>query len=286
MHETVVVPGPGPATENLSVAVVIPCHNYGHFLPEAIQSALDQTRAADAILVVDDGSTDDTRAVAETFGPRVRYLRKHQGGPSSARNFGAREVDTDLVVFLDSDDRLDPRFLEKCISALPERWEEVFVYTHFKRFGNAEGVAIAPPYDLSLLIRDNYIHPASLLPRRHVTRLGYDETLRSGLEDWDLYLSLAAEGIGGVLVDEPLLLYRLHGDGVTWRLRRRPLDLAFLRLKLLSKHRALYTMRGRFNQAAKIAGLLVTDTTERYDVARRTRKLVARARAPLAPERR
>jgi glycosyltransferase involved in cell wall biosynthesis len=258
-----------PPTD-LTVAVVIPCHNYGHFLAEALCSVLDQTRRADEILVVDDGSTDETPSVVQRFGGSVRYIRIDSRSLPAARNAGIREVNTDLVVFLDADDRIEPAFLERCIAGMPEDWTHHFVYTHFRRFGESDAVHAAPAYDRTELARENYIGPTSLLPRAEVARIGYDESLRIGLEDWDLYLTLAEQGI---LVDEPLFLYRIHGEGMLWRLRRRPARLAALRMRLLAKHRNLYSASGAAAQLGRILAWLWTDTEERYQLARRSRRL-------------
>ena len=261
-------------TGELTVAVVVPCHNYGHFLSEAIRSVLEQTRPPEVVLVVDDRSTDDTAAVARSFEGEVGYLRIDGGSPSAARNAGARAVDTDLVVFLDADDRIEPTFVERCLEKMPEDWSDHFVYTHFRRFGSVEAVDEAPPYDRAGLARENYIGPTTLLPRERVARIGYDETLRTGLEDWDLYLTFAEHGIEGVLVEEPLFMYRIHGDGVTWRLRRKPLHLGVLRVRLLVKHRALYSLALFAIRLKTILVMLLTDTEERYQIRRRARKLV------------
>jgi glycosyltransferase involved in cell wall biosynthesis len=257
---------------HLTVAVVIPSHNYAHFLPDAVTSVLEQTRRPDTVVIVDDSSTDGTQQVAERYADSVRYIRIEAGGPSAARNAGAGVVDTDLVVFLDADDQLAPTFIERCVQVLPEDWDLHFVYTHFRLFGNSEGVETAFPYDKARLARSNFIHPASLLPRAEVARIGYDESLRIGLEDWDLYLTLAEKGIEGILVDEPLIYYRIHGDGVTVRLRRRPLRLFMLRMHLLVKHRTLYRPAGAARQISDIMSLLVTDCEERYEVRRRSAK--------------
>lgn len=256
----------------LTVGVVIPCYNYGHFLLDAVDSVQSQTHPADAILVVDDGSTDDTTAVAQTLDCAVRYLRIDHGGQSAARNVGARSIETDLIVFLDADDRLDPCFLESCIAALPESWRYYFVYTHFRRLGASDTLWTAPAYDRSQLLRENYIHSAALLPREEIVRIGYDESLK-GLEDWDLYLTLAERGIEGILVDAPLLLYRVHDRGVTRNLRRRPLRLAALRTRILVKHRRLYRAGKALRQVWSIIVLVVKDSQERYQLDRRWRKV-------------
>src|ERR1700733_11010259 len=107
MTEPGVFTGSRRPTADLTVAVVLPCHNYGHFLPDALESVRGQTRPADTVLVVDDGSTDDTRQVVERHGDEVGYLRIDSGSPSAARNAGVRAIDTDLVVFLDADDRIE-----------------------------------------------------------------------------------------------------------------------------------------------------------------------------------
>jgi hypothetical protein len=156
---------------------------------------------------------------------------------------------------------------------MPEDWTHHFVYTHFRRFGGSDALHAAPAYDRTELARENYIGPTTLLPRAQVARCGYDENLRIGLEDWDLYLTLAEQGIEGVLVEEPLFLYRIHGDGVTWRLRRRPLRLAALRLRLVSKHRRLYTPSLAARRVQSILVMLGTDVEERYQLARRSRRL-------------
>jgi glycosyltransferase involved in cell wall biosynthesis len=259
-------------TTDLTVAVVIPCHDYGHFLSDAIESVRGQSRPADTVLVVDDGSTDDTRSVVERYAGEVGYLRIDVGSPSAARNAGARAVDTDLVVFLDADDRIETSFLERCIGAMPEDWTQHFVYTDFRRFGGSDALHAAPAYDLAELARENYIGPTTLLPRAEVARIGYDESLRIGLEDWDLYLTLAEQGIEGVLVGEPLFLYRIHGDGITWRLRRKPLLLAALRLRLVMKHRCLYTSSSAARRVKRVFVMLCADTEERYQLARRTQR--------------
>lgn len=102
-----------------TAAVIIPCYNYGRFLGECLESVRAQTRPPDEVLVVDDGSTDDTRDVCARF-EGVRYQWKPNGGPSSARNFGIVNCSSAHMVFLDADDRLRSDAIEVLMSALRE----------------------------------------------------------------------------------------------------------------------------------------------------------------------
>lgn len=87
------------------ISIIIPCYNHAHYLPFAVQSVLAQTCAQWEAIVVDDGSTDDTRTVAARFSdPRVRYHYQENQGLSAARNAGIRIARGDYLAFLDADD--------------------------------------------------------------------------------------------------------------------------------------------------------------------------------------
>ena len=102
----------GAASDSASpISVVIPTYNYAQYLPEAIASVLSQTRGELECIVVDDGSTDETRAVATAIrDDRVRYVHQSNGGLSSARNAGIQLAKHRFVGFLDADDRWLPQF--------------------------------------------------------------------------------------------------------------------------------------------------------------------------------
>src|SRR5918997_500688 len=104
------------------VSVVIPCYNQAHFLGEAIESVLSQTYPHFEVVVVDDGSTDNTQEVAARY-PGVRYIRQENQGLAGARNAGIRRSNGSFLVFLDADDRLLPRALEAGLKALKEHPE-------------------------------------------------------------------------------------------------------------------------------------------------------------------
>ncbi len=99
------------------VSVVIPCYNQGHFVHEAIESVLAQTYADYEIVVVDDGSTDQTSEVVSRY-PGVRCIRQRNRGLPAARNRGIQESQGEFLVFLDADDRLLPKHFEFSLHAL------------------------------------------------------------------------------------------------------------------------------------------------------------------------
>src|SRR5438445_3459559 len=103
---------------DLSVYVIIPCYQQGQFLGQAIDSILAQTCPHVGVIVVDDGSPDQSAEVAAGYGDRIRYIRKENGGVSAARNTGLLEARAEFVLFMDGDDYLQPDALERHIEAV------------------------------------------------------------------------------------------------------------------------------------------------------------------------
>lgn len=184
------------------VSVVIPCYKQAHFLGEAIQSVLAQTYAFVEIIVVDDGSPDDTAAVANRY-PRVRYVRQQNKGLSGARNTGLRESKGEFLIFLDADDRLLPEAAQIGVAALDARPDCGFVSGH-TRYITSGGVLLPhqqpcsdcpeDPDRYADLLRRNFMPVHTIMYRRAVfERVGdFDTSLKSS-EDYDLSLRVARE---------------------------------------------------------------------------------------------
>ena len=102
------------------ICVIIPTYNSARFLPEAVESALYQTFSPEEVIVVDDGSTDNTEDVLEPFRGRIHYIRQENQGPAVARNRGISEAKGDLIAFLDADDVWVPDKSEKQVDLLME----------------------------------------------------------------------------------------------------------------------------------------------------------------------
>lgn len=199
-----------------SVSVIIPTYNRARLLPEAIDSALGQTLPPLEVIVVDDGSTDDTARVVARFGERVVYLHQPNAGPATARNNGVRRARGDLVALLDSDDRWLPRKLEVQLPLFADPGVGV-VYGGFRCFGGGSG-AIVPDYfaghsiGFHDLLGFKALGTQTLVFRRAAFDAagGFDESC-SPAEDQDFTIRLAARvGLRGVA--ETVTEVRLH-DG-------------------------------------------------------------------------
>jgi glycosyltransferase involved in cell wall biosynthesis len=182
------------------VSVVIPCYNQARYLGEAIQSVLKQSYRNYEVIVVDDGSTDDTGEVASSY-EGVRVVRQQNQGLSAARNSGLKQSRGEYVVFVDADDRLMEEALEVGVEALNAHPDAAFVFGHFQLI-NAEGNCISvqrgafsdEDYYLTLL-QYNFIGvPAMVTYRRSVfdTVVGFDNSV-SPAADYDMYLRVARE---------------------------------------------------------------------------------------------
>lgn len=189
-------------TSEQLISIVIPCYNQARFLGETIESVLRQTYSHFEIIVVDDGSTDDTSEVAARYAG-VRCVRQKNQGQAAARNAGLRASDGAYVVFLDSDDRLLPRALEIGAEQLNNHPECAFTVGRCQvidSHGSPTSTESrpAPPKDHYVeLLKDNFIWmPAMVMHRRDaLDSVGGFRTCLSikGAEDYDLYLRLTRE---------------------------------------------------------------------------------------------
>lgn len=127
------------ASGSLRLSVVVNNHNYGPYVRECIQSVLNQSRPADEIIVVDDGSTDNSVEIIREFEGRVKLLRQENGGQLSAVMTGVKAADGDVLLFLDSDDMWKPHHLETVEKAFLKHPPVDCIFTSVELFGHDEG---------------------------------------------------------------------------------------------------------------------------------------------------
>lgn len=208
------------------VSVIIPCYGQAHFLGEALDSVLAQSHGTFEVIVVDDGSPDDTAAVVARYAerdPRVRGFRQENRGLSGARNAGLARARGEHVVFLDADDKLCPDALASGLAALRAHPDCAFASGRFE-FVEPEGRVVDNPLDIGridgdpyeALLRVNQIAvPAMVMYRRWVfDAVGTFDQSVSPAEDYDLYLRVTRR-FPISTHDAVVAHYRQHGGGLS-----------------------------------------------------------------------
>ncbi len=189
-----------------TVSVIIPAYNAGLWIQRAIESCLAQTSQPLEIIVVDDGSSDDTAAIAASFSPSVQLVRQPNAGPAAARNQAARLAQGEWLGFLDADDYWFPDKLH--VQLQPEISPDIAVL--YTLFNTHNGSPEPPEVGFKELWDYNWIGISSTLVRRTAFEAvgGFRETLRA-VEDYNLWLRLAAEGWRLVLCPHVLTYYEI-----------------------------------------------------------------------------
>jgi glycosyltransferase involved in cell wall biosynthesis len=204
------------ASDRITVSIITPCYNGAPYLRQTLQSAISQTASPLEVIVIDDGSTDESATIAETFGPPVRVLRQANQGESVARNRGIAEARGTHILFLDADDLLAPQALERLTGALTSNPTAVALMSvaWFTDDPTRPTGAIKSPVHrrfLPAIISENFAPPHSwLTPIELIRRAGgFAEQLR-WFEDWDLWWRVGLLDPPIVPVDYVGALYRQH----------------------------------------------------------------------------
>lgn len=219
------------ASSSPTVSVVIPAYNRGALIGAALHSVLDQTVSVDEVIVVDDGSTDQTADIVRSFGGIVRYVHQDNAGAAAARNRGIKLATGDYLAFHDSDDIWVRHKNEVQLECFAKDPEIEFVFGDMANFRSESDVLepeikhedlhaylVAEKDNLvdlfKWLIQENVVPTPTVLMKRSVfEKVGsFDETLRLA-EDYDLWLRVASE-CRSAFVPDVLLRRRLHGDNL------------------------------------------------------------------------
>jgi glycosyltransferase involved in cell wall biosynthesis len=207
-----------PSLPDPTVCVIIPCFNHGRYLRTAIDSALAQTHPAVQVLVIDDGSTDDTPAVCRSYADRITCLRQDNAGLSAARNAGLVRTDAEWVHLLDADDVLEPDGIETLLAQAAARpavdvvrggWSEID--------DDGNWLVTVPGVPVGSDVFHSFFDPLAVGPpcrylvrRSSLVEVGlFDRRLRS-CEDWDAWLRLALTGSEFATTETVVAAYRNH----------------------------------------------------------------------------
>lgn len=197
------------------VSIIIPCYNQAVYLPEAVASVATQTFSNWEIIIVNDGSPDDTSEVARQLIAiypkyRITLIEKPNGGLSDARNAGIRVSRGKYILPLDADDKLHPQMIEKTLSILKSNSSIDIVYTNLQQFGVSNYTVITTDFDLNKLIHSNQLNYCSLYRREIWDAVGgYNKNMIYGYEDWDFWIACGEKGYVARYLPEALFFYRV-----------------------------------------------------------------------------
>ena len=222
-----------------NVSVVMPVHNGQQFIRQSIESALAQIGCDVELIVIDDGSTDNTAEIVRSYGSQVQYVFQENAGPAAARNRGIAMAQHEWIAFLDADDLWQQDKLAIQLELARETGAPL-IYSNTQNFGCDDVAKLrASPESMPAgdvyrqLLLDNFVTLSSVLIHSGTVRSAHGfRTAYRGTEDWDLWLRLAASGVEFQPVREPLVKYRWLTNSLSKshlrmkRLREQTLDCA------------------------------------------------------------
>ncbi|MEO6544185.1 MAG: glycosyltransferase family A protein, partial [Nitrospiraceae bacterium] len=204
--------------EHIDVSIITPYYNTEEFFIETFVSLQAQSLQNWEWVLVDDGSTDPESvsrfAKVEAKDERIKVIRQTNAGPGVARNTAFRSASGRYICLLDSDDMVEPTYLEKCVWFLDSNPEFAFCNSYSVVFGDQEFLWTTGFERGKAYLQANSGPPISVIRRSAYADCGgFDESIRLGHEDWDFWLAMAKAGHWGYTIQEFLQWYRKRSNG-------------------------------------------------------------------------
>jgi len=194
------------------ISVIVPCYNQAEYLEDCLKSVLSQTYQNWECIIVNDGSTDNTEAIALKWvkkDERFIYLKKENEGVALARNLGIDKAKGSWILPLDGDDKIDHEYIEIAIEKINEGYD--LIYCKAKYFGEREDNFILPDYNFRQLLMSNQIFCSAIFNKEKLKGLRYDQNLIFGFEDWEFWISFLSseENVKVFCINKILFYYRI-----------------------------------------------------------------------------
>ncbi len=230
---------------NPAISIICPCFNHGRYIGEMLSSVFAQTFPDYEVIIVNDGSTDDTRQRLDHLRhERVTLIHTSNRGPSAARNTAIAAARAPLILNLDADDKIAPSFLERAFAVFGADPDLGIIYSEVQFFGARSGRFELPPYSLAAMLQDNVIHSTSFFRKTDWEAVGgYSEEFIHGLEDYDFWLSILEKGRRVYRIPEDLVFYRTYdkpGDCRSGRRKKNRRNRIDALLTIFRRHEELF----------------------------------------------
>ena len=258
------------------ISVIIPCYNQERFLPEAVESIVNQTYRYWECVIVNDGSTDHTEDTARNIITKysehpIRLITKKNGGVAEARNTGIAEASYDWVLPLDCDDLLERSFLKKAAEIMGAGQGADIVFSNMEVFGDRQGEWIPEAYSKQRVLEINTMPYAGLFRKNLWEKAGgYNPVMGKvlQLEDWDFWIRCSIFDPVVKRIPEKLFRYRVHSSNIFYSLILPNQDCA--RALTMTAHPDLYSLESMIAAMQIIADCpdtifeRVSDTVRQY----------------------
>lgn len=203
------------------VSVIMPCYNDGVYIDDAIASVRAQTYPEIELIIIDDGSDEeDTLKILKDLSSEenIRILHTNHLRPAGARNAGIDAAIGEYILPLDSDDRIEPTYIEKAVRVMEQNEKVGVVYCRADLFGEKTGPWELPDYSLEKMLLDNVVFVTALFRREDWCSVGgFRTTMEHGMEDYDFWLSILELGREIYQLPEVLFHYRIKPVSRTTR---------------------------------------------------------------------
>lgn len=179
---------------NPIISVIMPCYNQAPYMPDALQSLLDQDYPHWECIMVNDGSTDNTEEIAMQWvnaDDRFKYFYKPNSGVCETRNYAIKQAIGKYLIPLDGDDKISPTYFTEAIDIFEKDPAVKLIYSDTILFGDRDDKIINPSFEYEKMITENQIFNSAIFKRSDFLQtVGYNPNMVYGIEDWDFYLSL------------------------------------------------------------------------------------------------
>jgi len=226
------------------VSVIIPCYNHGQYVDEAVESVLNQTFQDFEIIIVNDGSTDNTQELALAYAKRnnrITVIKQNNQGLSAARNNGIIASKGYYILPLDADDKIHKKYLAKSIAIYENIANVDIVYGNAELFGTKNETWSLREFSIPLMLKQNLIYCSAIFRKSiYLKTKGYNPNMKYGWEDWDLWLSMIEQGAKIRKIDETLFYYRVKEESMVKDIAKETIKRQYLEQQLISNHIDLY----------------------------------------------
>jgi len=231
-----------------AVTVIIPCYNDGQYIMQALQSIYNQTVLPESIIIVDDGSNNQTQTILKKIKhPLVTIIRQENQGVSVARNSAIALAKTEYIVNLDADDYYEPTFIEKAVAVLQTNAMVGMVSSYCRAFSNNNTMEVIKPGGGTItdFIVINNGRAAAMFRKSCWEQVGgFDEQMLDGYEDWEFWIAITKHDWSMQIIPEILSHYRIKKSS---RDRTALINHDFeLRQYIFNKHKDIYLANFEF----------------------------------------